>query len=543
MRLNEWNIWHNTSTYIFGIDNLHDIANKLISSGLCRAVYHTDKVAYWKQGKQVESSDVITGETTHGYGAIFNWTKKPDDYILEAIYQSASLHDYELKLFSDIAIEDLVYIRGFLDVCIISTDDHAIILYPMIKLYENGVITIIYRIISPEKEHDLDYLINNYLNLFKIDIKDIKLSPKIIMLDGKEFLLRDKVNFIKRIENIRKIKTVNNIIKLNSKKTKLNDYEFTLCPIDPLNIEENPEFDFKDIKTYIVSSIIASIAKQREGLPYILFGSKKSNYLKGNFWSNRPEVNILSFEEQPERADKIEATFRDDLVKVLLRTSKIPREISKYLGDSLRVFNDMCIYVNEGIGLVIYSKEGLRKNEIWKDDNRNHLYFPLQVRAEYANYIYMSYNHLLEILSLPLSELNLLSKIKSILNNYRYLINHVSIYGELNDYFHKVWDVLKLKEIESQILDNISIKIEMLKEIRDLRIMKFGFLLSIVFGLLSTVNIVNMVLLPIWSYYNIWLWIPIGEGLVTPFLYSVTIIVIIVVLAIFYRFFLRRNPV
>jgi len=543
MLLNEWNIWHNTTTSIFGIGNLHDIAHKLISSGLCKAVYHTDKVAYWKQGKQVESSEVIIGENIHGYGAIFDFTKKPDDYILEAIYQSASLHDYELNVFSDITVENLVYIRGFLDVCIISTDDHIINLYPIIKLYENGVIIITYRIISPKKEYDLDYLINNDLNLFKKDIKDIKLSPKIIMLDGKEFLLRDKVNFITRIKNIRKIKAVNNIIKLKSKKTQLNDYEFTLCSIDPLNIEEIPEFNIYNIKDYIVSSVIASISKQREGLPYILFGSKKSNYHKGDFWSNRPEVNILSFEEQPERADKIETKFRDELVKVLLRTSEIPRKCLKYLGDSLRVFNDMCIYVNEGIGLVIYSKEGLRKNEVWKDANRNHLYFPLQVRAEHANYIYMSYNNLLETLSLPLSELNLLSEIKSILSYYKYLINHVSIYGELNDYFRKVWDVLKLKEIESQILDNISIKIEKLKEKRDSRIIKFGFLLSIIFGLLGAVNIVNMVLLPIWSYYNLWLWIPIGEGLLTPFLYLATIIVIIAVLSIFYRIFLRRNPV
>ncbi|NLI15384.1 MAG: hypothetical protein GX409_03760, partial [candidate division Zixibacteria bacterium] len=184
MKLKEWNVWHNTTTHLFGLPDLRVVAEKIVESGLCRAVYHTDGMAYWKQNGAIVSCEVISKNDKSGFSLNLNCKDKPDDYIAEGIYQASLMYEYEKEIYSDFVIGNLVYIRGVLDIFLLNLDGLLIRLYPMLKIYENGVITISYRILPTERDINIDYLVENIINLFKKDIHDIKLSPNIMLLDG-----------------------------------------------------------------------------------------------------------------------------------------------------------------------------------------------------------------------------------------------------------------------------------------------------------------------------------------------------------------------
>jgi hypothetical protein len=544
MKLKEWNVWHNTTTHLFGLPDLHIVAQKVIESGLCRAVFHSDGIAYWKQNDEVITSNIIFPKDNEHFEVKLDINDKPDIYDADGLSQATLMHEYEKGIYSDFIIENLNYIRGILDVCLISFGDIHITLYPTIKIYENGVVTISYRIRSTNTGIDVDYLVDNFINLFKKEIHDIKLSPSILFLYKKDNILTEETNIIERIIYLSQIKNTFKTIHKHSSITKIENYKFNLCSIKALEIEEFERPKFTDIHNYIYSSIISSILKPREGIPYLLFGAKPNLIQRGGLWSNRPEVYILNYDGQPENVNDIEKTFGDDLLKVMFRNIEKPRyDLKRYIGDSLRIFDDMAIYLNEGIGLTIYSKDGIKNIDSSVQTNNDHAYFHQQIKAEFIDYIYSTYNQLREMAYMPVIKYDTLSTIREQVNYIKILLGSISIYGELNDYFSEAWNNLKINEIESQILNGIIIKIEKLKEYRDNVLMRFGFIFSFILGLVGGVSIVDMILTPLWQYYGFGDWMEIPEKLLNSVLYLGFVIILAISMLLLYKMIVRKKSV
>ena len=58
-----------------------------------------------------------------------------------------------------------------------------------------------------------------------------------------------------------------------------------------------------------------------------------------------PLTDIISFEDQPDNGAALENKFKHDITKLLLKSSNLPRSDTWQLPDSLRVFDDMCIFI------------------------------------------------------------------------------------------------------------------------------------------------------------------------------------------------------
>lgn len=537
MNLLFWNVYLNYSTYfIKPIKDLGEAARQLVANELCEAAYSTDGLAYWKTKTEVREYPISIKRLGYSSEAEIQLPQGLSGYSAECIYQASYMRYFELLLFNQIFLEQTAYVRAFMQPALFSFEQKRIILYPQVKLYQNGVMTICFRIIAPNHPYPINDLIENEINLYKHNADDIQISPALFGLNIRVPLSHKNNNPASRYRTLRSISFFNRIINENNENftyIKFKDFSHKFISIKPFEelAEDQPILNLNILIEYISSAIALVLNRPNQGIKYFIFGAKKLRLQPGGYWIMRPNICILDFEDQPDTASEIVHKFNEELGRVLARSSSIPREKAiEMLPESSRLYEDFILYINKALGVCIYSRQAFEREEQYKDANKSELIFPIQVKFELVDYIHLSYlRHEERSLEFADTISELFHEKRNLLHIDR-LVRYSTSYGEIGDLFNYAWQCLDIEEIKQNIYENIELKLQKLQEYRDKRNNQFSSLLAISFGIVGVTSLAKDVVEPMWKSLG-W-WLPPNTEFQPLFLFGVTVAGILIALAL-----------
>ena len=196
--LKDWEIWYTYTTSLKPTKiDLNGLADSLIKSELAQ-------LSMLKEGDTVwQSRDgIMRGNTSVDLsGKTFfidenEETKIPEGFAGEAWYQCAHFRFSELRLFNAYPSMPPNYVRAFLGKCILHNDkkDSRVHLYPILTIYETGVMSVEFRNISPSHEIPLDEFINQEVNKTQISFDRAEVPPALSKLASSAYM-RTLVNW------------------------------------------------------------------------------------------------------------------------------------------------------------------------------------------------------------------------------------------------------------------------------------------------------------------------------------------------------------
>jgi hypothetical protein len=406
MEINEWEIWHTYSTYLLvpNID-LALAARRLVESGVVHCAMLRDGQTYWRCRSGVGSGITVVRVQPPGIRASCKLEQPPgnkaeiEGFAAEAWYQAAHFRFNELRVFGEENSIPPPYMRGFLGQCnFISTENEElkVACYPVLLLYESGVILLELRTISPQRPVPLDDFISGAVNLFRHSFAKIEVPPGISRFATRAYYhSRKKWKFHHRLALLFSEWGHDRAVQEQTVTECGGDFSFELAP---LSSSEEEGF-FESVSSFaqtIFHTLAFILGEPRQGLRFLFRGQREIPVM-GNFWSGRPHIYLLRFENQREIAKENEESHGHAFGSILARVFFSDPELAlQKLPKDSRIFSDYSAYITSAATLWVWSLSGLRQQEPWADANRGHLIYEHQAIVELLEYGYMIYRCLLE---------------------------------------------------------------------------------------------------------------------------------------------------
>ncbi|MBI5679633.1 MAG: hypothetical protein HZC47_01870 [Methanobacterium sp.] len=529
MIIKEWDIWNSNLTYfIYEIKNLENIAESLVDNELCTLVCHSNGNVWWKDENRVESGIIKTEKKEYRKSDI-NIPKKlkKSEYLSNNANIAALMRFDELIIFKKEYLDSFSYIRGYINSCYMEKDGKTIVLYPQIKLYNNGVMEVSFRIelLKSENEppkYEIDDFIEKLVNIVEQKVDRIGVPQKLAILEAK-FRLEPTIKDKWKIWDFRfknSIDEENQLIFKNTEKVEERDLIYPMTYLDDIS-----KYDFYiknlDIITRFIISSVEYIIKKTEN---------KHNYTNLK-WINRPSVYITDFEDLTNSSIETIEKYKVDIAKILARnTYGNFKDLNIILGDDLRFYKDYNFFVSYGLSLVVYSK--IKQDEVMKDNPTNRFIFEKQVQIESINYLYMCHKRIAEkssLLSIPYEPV-----LEGMLNVLKLdsMTKGVTKFLELNNTYSFVDKILKWDEERKYANEMLDIRAKITNERKNEDFKVLGLMVTVIFGLIGASTFVSNVTIPIWKHFNLWLPATgeISTGINQVFLFVITAVLIIILI-------------
>ena len=542
MILKDWDIWHSYTNYFVedfsGLD-LKDIAILLVRSNLCAVVYHSDNQIWWREDSEIKTENVNI-KKVDGVNWIFTldtskFKQVDKNYVLEGAFQASRMRISENRLFVPAYLYSFTYIRGYLNACCIYQGGRVVTLYPQIKIYNNGVFNITFRVFAPDdrREYPIDTFIEHDVNFSEHKADYIEIPPEWIKLFMRDTLKQFNNDIITRNKIQRVINELDNTVASKIKIIDGSDFTFNIIRVENNDVNDYPiPNNFDDVKNMIVSSLYYVINQTNEGKKYIVLGPGTEKYTIGDFPITRPSIYILEFIGQPDGSDEILTKYSKQLGKITARVT-CTGNLFKFLDTNLRAFDDYTLHMNKALTLWIFSKKGLDIDKDSADPNRGHLIYEKQVLVESIDYIHTCYRRYAT--RSYLSYISYSDSVKEQMNLMKLhnMIGHTCYAGELDEVHLYASNMFKLSEIFKTSMNNLKLKCELVKVKRNESLQSTGLIISVLFGLSSLPAFTNGITKPTWKYLGLWL--PQGENPQQLFLIVITIIIFSVILIAFWK--------
>ena len=264
MDIKDFDIWYIYSSYFDKENiNLQKIAKNFIELDCAQIVLDLDRNIYWKNEKEKVKIDKIKA-----IGNFENYTLEfPEDLKekqhIEFAYQGAQMIINSQNLLNDYLYDFCNYIRIYCAPYYLhnSDNDFTVSLYPQIKIFENGIVQIIFRKIGPDENISIDNFVNDYINLYKHYFSEIWIPRGFITIDS--FINGEYGNKIKLFpkKQINLLNKISEIYKNKSVKSS-DDFEFEIVklPFEKDNIDKMTfNFDFIINQIFDVISYLSLI--------------------------------------------------------------------------------------------------------------------------------------------------------------------------------------------------------------------------------------------------------------------------------------------
>lgn len=461
LKISHGELWYTYSTYITSFpSSLESFGKLLVAKGFTSNVFSSDGYIYYFENNkfiQVKPEYKLKTDRTQ---ASFSLTEFPkDSFSKECIYESFlyRYHQQQLLSLNESNYIDVSYIRFSLGEIVLQDGKTRFHLYPFMTIYLSKVVIVEYRCIIDYDVSIKDF-IENYISLPSLELNECFATENIIELFDEEFCFGKK-----------------NEILDNQK-----DFSFPLTKFylknDSLTLN------------YISNCVCDGLFRKINCL------LNKDAFPMGARWFERTDIHILKFNKDF-KSTKEFFEQNPNVVEELLylsNTSKFKFENrDKFI--NLRQFDDYLYYFLSHRSLTIHL------NNIDSECNEflNEI-LSTQVINQYISF----YNILFEI-----AFQNILAT-----NNYSDLLHFqedilllerdmacVSHYGEINDVMRFAINELEIdkkKELVKNLLDSKKSIVENKQNVLN---SKISFVLTIIFGLISSSAISQDLIIPIWN--------------------------------------------
>ncbi|MDV3002861.1 MAG: hypothetical protein N5P05_004516 (plasmid) [Chroococcopsis gigantea SAG 12.99] len=538
--LKQWEIWYTFSTYLkTDINNLETVAKLLAESEIADCCIISSGETFCRT-----DNGIISGKTVIDLSGDF---KKVSAKFKANSGEAADFTPYARETWL-IGVQFLYgearqisqgnelptqHLRAFLKpISLVKKGERISIFYPIIVLYQNGILLIEFRIIGSDDAIEISDFIRNYVNIYQYDY-DYAIVPTAISILAPEVYQHysnSKLNIFHRVGFLKNKKKHKEALQALSKKVKFGNFEFETAP---LFATENKETITSIAQTLF--TIVGFFAKSP--ISYIDLLVKGIPQLPeiGKYWIGRPHIHLMQHSNQLDSSSSNEELNKKFFGQILARVPEANGDFSIYLPLNSRRFEDYAAYITLAGTLWVWSKSGLENQKQSMDINRGNLIYERQIQVELLEYGFILYRSLIEK-SRTLKEYPSILVIRRELNELKSKMLETTPYGEVRELLSKGWEQMGLEAMQSQISENLSILESEIKFIESKQSDSFKALLTI-FGLIASASFAKSVVSPIWKGFSIWL--PLNENWAELFLVGVSAILIIFIVLFLKRFIYR----
>lgn len=502
--LKEWEIWYTYTTSLRPTTiDLKSLADSLVKSELAHLAMLKEGYTVWesKDGIKWGNTSVdLSGKTLlldeNGERSI------PDGFAGEAWYQCSHFRYSELRLFNAYPSLPPNYVRAFLGKYILYKNEQnsRIHLYPILTIYETGVMSVEFRRISPSNEVHLDEFIKHTVNATQIPFDKVEVSPALSKLASSAYM-RTAINWnMKERAKILKLEEIH--IDSIDERTFVDEEKDFSFKLSELSLgEENQKEWLYTIALTIFDTVAYLLSEPKEKNGFIFWGQPVSVEFDGH-WVGRPHIYLCDFSDQQETASLNEEINKNSFTKIVMQSFEFPEEIkNKFLPEDSRLFEDCSAYLGQALSLCVWSKKGIKQQEPWDDGNRGHLIYEKQATMRLHDYVYILHRRLLNE-SLNLEDYDQVISVRRELINLDQKISEVSAFGEIRELLKNGWSQMGLEGIKNRIDQALLLQQEEKSNNETRTFRKLGITLTVFFGLASIPTLANDILKPMWTWFN-----------------------------------------
>ncbi|AIA76431.1 hypothetical protein FF32_16780 [Halomonas campaniensis] len=382
--------------YTAGLDvtevDLLKTATKLLKSGLVNTVCFSDlKAIYLDEHGEIQLEWI----QPQGRQWDNHWTIKFSEalpkHAVDDLTFCMELSFHEQHIEAPEARHVPPHIRAALSPLILERDDLILPIYPWLKLYADGIMSICFQFDAEwDNLAEADF-IQEYVNLFQCYFDCIWVQAELQLLDGEQLLLNGFENAISIggqsivDRNTRKlVKEMRQRAKAVLKESlsregrcfELNGQAWNLHKI--AGSEDQAEWEATiDLCRSIYASAAASQVVARS--------SRKTKEGIGiQLWQGRPSISLMRFAGQPQCKDALFEKYGPSLSRILMRSPGNYQPPP--LPTDLRPFEDYCLHGNRALLLWTWMRPSNAPANAWDDANTTAYLLENQARAEHFEY-------------------------------------------------------------------------------------------------------------------------------------------------------------
>lgn len=511
MKLYEWEIWHTYSTYIESSSvSLDKCAESLVAAGVAEFVILEDGESFWQTpegvGRGVSRVDLNLVDNSFAFSLELDkkTTCKPQGFALEAFWQAVQFHVGAERVFGPEPSFSPPCLRAFLGKISLSSEPesgdqpHRLDFYPVLLIYETGVMTLELRMIGPNHPTELEEFITGGVNFFRYSFERVEVSPG-LSREATRAYYQSAARLPIWIRPIisRSQATHSLAISQQSNEHADTDFTFNMAPLSSTGPQT-----LRDIAITIFQVAAFLSVRPRDGWRFVLIGQRAAPRL-GQYWSGRPHVHLVRFDGQSETAQENEQNNSLEFVSILARvppSALVPGAFS--LPNSLRASDDYGAYVTSASSLWVWSKKGLRRESERADANRGNLIYERQLAIELLEYGYMLHRSLYHRIE-ALTSSEDVAAVRYQIVDLRRRMRESSHAGEIRDLLNAGWKEMFLPDLRDDIDDALSMREADRRAADSLRATRVGWALTTVFGFVAVPALADQLVMPIWRFSGV----------------------------------------
>jgi hypothetical protein len=425
----------------------------------------------------------------------------PTGFAIEAWGQSAYFLIAEQRVFGDNPTLLDPYLRAYLGKCVVSKKDEdgttsQLNLYPILIVHRSGVLILELRMIGPEGSVSLASFIEGGVNLFREHFGQVEVSPGLARNATAAYYRSAASGIVKRIR-LAWLQGLHNLaVRQRTKKSIDDSFSFELTPWS------GDTDTLQSIALTVFHTCSFLLIGPRRGLAFLLLGQPMPPSL-GEYWSGRPHIHLIRFQDQRETATANELSHGTEFARILARCSSPDADARRNLPRDARPFEDYNAYITSASTLWAWSKEGLKRQEGLRDANRGNFIYERQRVIEVLEYGYMLHRGLYHRVE-QLGSTAQVMAIRKYLLSLQLQMREASHAGEIRDLLEHGWREFALPELSSEIESALALRESEMRSLDTLRATRLGWAIAIVFGFVAVPGLADQIVLPAWRLLNIW---------------------------------------
>lgn len=526
MKIHEWEVWHCYSTSLPNTaPDLDSTAHRAVASGVSSAAILSSGDGFARVDGQVRSFSISLPQHIPGTVNLPADLADASGYTVESIYHALQMRASEKKLFAQHESLPPRYLRVLLEPYLLVNPQRATRVYPYIKLYNTGIVTVSFRAMSPEDNAvDVDDFIEKFVNLSQDHFLEghgpagvSRLIPVATRL-GHDSTPRSRL-----VDALRTRGHYRGVAEL-SETESVGDFQHRLAPIsreEPVSLPAAARelFAVASLLTVDHPLVVAEPDGPRGGdeaqnvrVPGL--GDVARYTLRGNpsgagphgYWFGHAHVYLRRHEDQAWSASINEMRWGDKFGAIMARTNKISDEVARsFLPEDLRRREDYSVYTNKAVTLYVHAGKGLQEQAqiIPTDPNRGPLIYEHQCVGELMDYGYAAHHQLAQRASEPEVDMDEVLGARRTLVELRQAMLTPAHYGEIKELLHEGWDAMGAMELDETIEEWLSVRESSAKLSEQRRNHRLGVAISLVVAVAALLPLANNMVGPIWKWMGL----------------------------------------
>jgi hypothetical protein len=483
MILNRWEVWLTFSTCLTSDSiDLAPAAEELVRSGAALIAMLPDGCFYADIDGKLQKGEARVATECTGAESQISIPQWLPGYSREALLTASLMRAREYVIFDQTNPLQPPSLRAFLGEIRLENDECSVSLFPILRLYEDGVALLSLRYLGPSGPISHEHFVNHFLGLRRKEYDTVSFPPGVARFFAESSLSSYASGPLRRLKVLRTFKRFGQHIRENSYRLKSGDFEFDFFSVE--QTENSEPATFSSLATGLFDGVGCLLRRPRTRFHFVLFGDAPAG---GYSWWAHPHIHLMSFAGQRRLASQNERKHICALGSVISGICiRRKNQAAQFLPRNLRVLDDYGAYINSTGTLWVHTPDSLRGHWYRSDSGRRSLSLGAvvenQIVAEALDYTHVTYRELARRSAMLNRDFRQVLKRRAALVDLEMRAREGSVFGELRDLMKAGLDAYGIPEIRSVIRENLEIKLHEASYRFNRRTSRWAAALSILFG-------------------------------------------------------------